>query len=167
MPVEGQEITVRYHDEYYGETDDVDEAVVATAGFETGFADVNAMAENDDVTDSVDTPGYVELGDEYGKLNYGNEVIHVANVFGTPDPYAVNPSATPTNPDNTPAQQSASEQASEATPAIGVTRTSEQTSSTPLAKTADPISGLASLGTAAAVTGAAAVAYAAYRRSEE
>ena len=168
MPVEGQEITVRYHDEYYGETDDVDEATVAAAGIESGFTDVYTMAENDDVTDSVDTPGYVELGDEYGKLNYGNEVIHVANVFGTPDPYAANPPATPTNPqDNTPAQQPASEQPAQATPAAEATRTNERTSNTPLARTADPLSGLASLGTAAAVTGAAAVAYSAYRKSEE
>lgn len=169
MPVVGQEITVRYHDEYYDdETDDVDETAIASAGFETDFADVEAMTEAANEFEGVGTPGYIELGDEYGKLTYGNEVIHVANVFGTPDPYTPEPAATPENPPaQTPAAEITTPDASNQQTPADTSSKATQASSTPLARTADPLDSLGGLASAAAVTGAAAVAYSAYRTSDE
>ena len=172
MPVVDQEVTVRYHDEHYGETDDVDEAALATAAFQTSFPDVYVLTEgeDDEEFDGVDTPGYVELGDDYGKLSYGNEVIHVANVFGTPGKYEFEPAKQPE--DSTPEQQPSDEQAApgandQKAPAAAATKTNKQTSSKPLARTADPLSGLGGVAAAAAATGAATIAYSAYRKSSE
>jgi len=57
MPREGAVVTVYYHDEAYGD-------------------------KTDELTDSADAPGSLDLGEgEHASLTYGNEVFHVANVI--------------------------------------------------------------------------------------
>ena len=121
MPVEGQEVTVRYHDEAYGQVTDVDEHALATSS-EVGNVEIEAAQDEEDEFDSVGTPGYLELGNEYGKLTYGNEVFHVANVFGQPDDYPTHSSIstkeqtepvteadqTPASPEEPPTQNTSS-----------------------------------------------------------
>ena len=97
VPQEGQEITVYYHDEAYGETADVDESALAAASFAAGSEGLYAQAADDELTDSA-TPGYLELGDDAGKLDYGNEVFHIANVIIGPDEKPVIPSVEIENP---------------------------------------------------------------------
>jgi hypothetical protein len=79
MPQEGQRVTVYYHDVVYGDTTDVDEYGLATS---LSAPNLMGMSEQDqDFADSVSTPGYLELGDEYGKLWYGNDLYHVADAI--------------------------------------------------------------------------------------
>ena len=92
IPRVGQEITVFYHDEVYGDTTDVDEHALATAVDGVGDAPtVYAADADDDLSDSSDA-GYLDFGDEYGELAYGNEIFHVANLIGVPRDFSDDPS---------------------------------------------------------------------------
>ena len=84
---EGYMATVVYHDEAYGDVTDVDENSLLSAGIAGSFPTITVQegeggsTEDADLTDSPATPGYLDLGDDYGALNYGNEVLHVADAI--------------------------------------------------------------------------------------
>lgn len=169
MPQEGHYATVYYHDEAYGETTGVDENALAASAVAAGFTALSAQSEDDDLNDSATTPGYVEMGDDYGNLNYGNEVIHVANVIegmtqeadDTPTGIdEVDPTPVPTPTDQTTDDTGTTDPAA-TKPAA------KSTSSATAAKTADPLAGLGGLLSAAAVAGTAFAAYSARRVANE
>ncbi|MBP3884364.1 MAG: hypothetical protein J6D54_05440 [Olsenella sp.] len=156
VPREGEKLTVFYHDELYGDTTDVDEHEVATASLASGFTNVSEQADGDDINDSVDSPGYIDLGDDYAEPTYGNEVIHVANAIGRPgEPPA-------------PRQKKDDEKTDDEKTDDGKKDdTSRQKPKSELPKTADPLVGLEGLASAAAVGGAAMVARSASRKASE
>ena len=80
IPQEGYLATVYYHDDVYGEHDGESGISVSTLGVAASFPTTYAQDDGDS-EDSADTPGYFDLGDEYGQLNYGDEVFHVADVI--------------------------------------------------------------------------------------
>jgi len=150
VPQEGNYATVYYHDEAYGDVTNVDEDSLVAASTAGGFTNVTAQADDDDMDDSVDTPGYEELGDDYGELNYGNDIIHIANVIGGTDhkydpenPLVPNPSADPT------------------------VKPAPKATSTTAAKTGDALGGLGGVLSAAALAGTAFTAYSARRAANE
>ena len=167
MPVEGEYVTVKYHDEVYGDVTDVDEHALASEAF--AYEDVEGeAAEADDEFDSVmDDPadgrvGYLSDG-TYDELNYGNEVFHVANVFGQPDPYPEFEDTTPEPAGPAPEPSNAPKPASESS----APKSNAQPTKAATPHTADPLIGLEGVMSATAVAGAAAVAYSAYRGQSE
>ena len=146
VPQEGNYATVYYHDEAYGDVTDVDESAIVAASTASGFTNVTTEANEDDMTDSVDTPGYEDLVSEYGELNYGNEIIHVANVIG-----GTNHKYDPVNP-------MAPDPASNPT---------VKTTGATIANTGDALGGLGGVLSAAALAGTAFAAYSARRMANE
>jgi len=176
-PREGYNATVYYYDEAYGDATDAGESELAAAATGTEPARVSAQAAESELTDSA-TPEYLELGDAYGALDYGDEVFHVASVImGTPEmPDEQTPSeedgeTSPKTPnsqeagnaktDNSNADDSKASSAT--TPKTGSTTSSS--SATP--KTDDPFSGLNGLLSVVALAGAGMAAYSARRVANE
>lgn len=176
VPREGYYATVYYHDEAYGDTTDVDEQALAAASIAAGPVHMYAQSADSEMNDSP-TPGYLELGDEYGALYYGNEVFHMANVIAGSSRKADNtpPSKggdTPTGEgDDTPTGKGSDESPVKPTPAAsnstGTEPSSSKPSSSSSAKTGDPFTGFSALLSAAAVAGAAMTAYSARRVANE
>ena len=169
IPQEGYEATVYYYDEVYGDTTGVDERALATGGKTTVSTGLSTQSDEDDLTDSP-SPGYLELGDEYGTLRYGNDISHVASVImgtnekGTPadedDPDPAPPAPDPSaedDPGTTDSTPTSSQSGDSGTPAPAST----------LPNSGDPFSGINVLLSAAAVAGAAMAAYSARRVRNE
>ena len=95
VPREGTEATVRYHDVGYNDLATGSDG----SGFALSFPSVYTQDDDDDLNDSPGTPGYVEMGDNYGKLDYGSEFFHVADAIGTPDDPPADP-VDPVDPDD-------------------------------------------------------------------
>ena len=158
VPQEGKYATVYYHDEVYGDTTDVDEYALTSAAAVSGAAggastNLSAQSADDDNLDDSPTPGYIEAGDDYSRLNYGNDVFHVANVI-------ISTSDDPDNPDDpTPSSDPNSGSAS--------TKPTSKASASSTAKTGDPLGGLGGVLSAAAVAGTALAAYSARRVANE
>ena len=155
-----------YHDEAYG--DAVGTSVVSTASESSGLAGMSTQSADDEMNDSA-TPGYLELGDEYDDLNYGGEVLHVANVIAdTDEPADDTPSGTDVNPATPDAGETPSSQpiSSRTTPVASDAGNAKSTSS-PVAKTGDALAGVGGALGVAAVAGAAFAAYSARRVANE
>ena len=179
MPREGYTATVYYHEEAYGETNGIDESAIASAAAAAGFTNVTAQSDDDDLNDSVDTPGYIEAGEDYGKLNYGNEVIYVANVIeGSNVKPDDDPKPSPSGDgDDTPAGPTPYDPSTDggntdgsgsgSNPATTKPNAGGRGSSGSTAKTADPLAGFNGLLSVAAVAGAALTAYSARRVANE
>jgi len=183
MPQEGNMAMVVYHDEVYGETTDADENAIAAASTAAGFPSMSTQSDDDKLNDSA-TPGYLELGDEYGSLDYGNEVFHVANAIASLDEPVVNPTI-PADDENTDdvtivEKDSASEESSSSKSSSSKSSSSKSSSSKTSASTtprtgtasttpkaADPFAGLNGLLSAAAIAGTAMAAYSARRVANE
>ena len=166
VPQVGQEVTVYYPDEVYGATTDVDQHALASMGATDAWLESEATDEDDQLTDAP-TAGYIELGDEYDDLNYGNEVFHVANIIGDleqPEPEPTPEPAPSSDPTPTPDQPTPEPSPA---PASGSTPNKPTANNGPLPKTDDPFASAAGLLSAAAVTGAALVGYSALNRSGE
>ena len=186
VPQEGHELTVCYHDEAYGDVTDMDEFGPASDGFGQESTEISEQAE-DELSDSA-VPGYLELGDEYGNLSYGNEVFHVANLIGDPfkDPNDLpkntdegepsQPEVTPGEGDSKPGDRAGSNgadtsdngtQTNNQTNSSGSTQRpspiastgSTQKSSSSLPKTGDSLAGLNGVLLAMAAAGTALVAH--------
>lgn len=171
IPQEGEQVTVRYHDEAYGDVTDIDERnyiVAEAAGIDSGIG-----AEAADAGDATDSPnvGYLELGDEYGQLMYGNEVFHVANVIGevaeNPD-YIPEPSGDDTTPKPEPKPEPNPGPAIEGgqdTPNPAPSKPQPKPSRTSVPNTGDPLAALDGALTATTVAGAALIAHSAHSRA--
>ena len=165
VPQEGETVTVYYHDEAYGDITDVDEKALTSAAAAEDSVDLSAQSE-DDLNDSP-TPGYLELGDRYDNLNYGNEVFHVANVIAEPDEGV--PAVIPAGSGSSSSQSSASSSTAAATtvPKTGTTSSTSSTSAKSTAKTNDTIGGFAGVLSVAALASSALAAYSARRLANE
>lgn len=166
VPREGYYATVYYHDEAYGDVTGVDENALATASAAAGFRGLSTQSSDDELTDSADTPGYLDLGDEYDDLNYGNEVFHVANVVvGTDEKADDTPSGIDDDPvpEPTPADPTSSDTGSTGASTAAATKASS--AATP--KAGDPLPGVGGVLSMAAVAGAALAAYSARRVENE
>jgi len=127
--------------------------------------------------DSADAPGYVKLGDDYGRLDYGNKVFHVANVIeGTDKQYSDEPGSggddptptpTPSPSDPTPTPSSSDPTGNPGAFGTAATKPASKAASTTTPKTGDPLTGLGGLLSAAAVAGTAFAAYSARRVANE
>ena len=86
IPRVGEKVTVYYYDEAFDDTADADERALVAAAYGTGDATALYTTEDpdDELSDSPD-PGYLELGDEYGTLVYGNDVRHIAVIISSPE----------------------------------------------------------------------------------
>lgn len=189
IPQEGYMATVYYYEEAYGETTDVDERALAASAIAAEPTSTSMQGEGDELTDSA-IVGYLEAGDKYGDLNYGNDVFHVASVImglnkEFPDaPTGDDSSDTEDSPDSTPSGQTPpktddtetpdptpkTQQAGSTKTVASAPRTSSTGTSTPastLPKTGDPFAGLNILLSAAAVAGTAMAAYSARRLENE
>ena len=169
MPQEGQYATVYYHDEAYGDATGGGESALTTAAYSSDSARMSTQADDDDVDGTVDTPGYIDLGDDYGKVEYGNEVFHIANVIeGTNEKHDDTPKdnggASPSESTSSSSSSSAaSSGSSSTTPKTSGTKSTA--SATP--KTGDPLAGFGGLLSVAAVAGTAMAAYSARRVANE
>ena len=159
VPQEGKYATVYYHDEAYGDTTDVDEYALTSGAAVSGAAaggatSISAQSADDDDLDNSATPGYIEAGDDYSRLEYGNDVFHVANVI-------VGSTDDPDDPDDPvdPTPSSGSDPAS--------TKPTSKAAASSTAKTGDPLGGLGGVLSAAAVAGTALAAYSARRVANE
>ena len=150
VPQEGQEVTVYYYDDAYGDVTDMDEQSLMAHAAGASFPTITEQDDEDDdgMNDSADTPGYIEH-DDYGKLDYGNEVFHVATAIGTPVGNAV------VTPDTTSSDASTGSAATTTTPKTGTTTSDNET----LPGTGDPSVALNAVIDIAAAAGATAVAY--------
>ena len=79
-------VLVVNHDEAYGDEVGAGGSSLVAAGIAASFPIVTAQADGDgartdDPNDSATTPGYLEFGEEYGELSYGDEIIHVADLI--------------------------------------------------------------------------------------
>ena len=170
VPREGYYATVYYHDEAYGDTTDVDERALAAAPMAVSSVRMSTQSADDELNDSP-TPGYLELGDEYGALNYGNEVFHIANIIAGSSQKADD--APPSKGSDTPSDEGGGESPVTPTPSpatsdsAGTKPSSSKPSSSTSAKTNDPVAGFGVLLSAAAVAGAAMTAYSARRVANE
>ena len=170
VPEEGKYATVYYHDEAYGDTTDVDERGLATAAYGVTSADMSTQAEDDDddVDGTVDEPGYKALGEEYSKLEYGNEVFHIANVIvGSDDEADDTPQG---GGGDSPSESTSSSSSSSSAAAKGSQLATPKTSASKASatpKTADPLTGFGGLLSVAAVAGTAMAAYSARRVANE
>jgi hypothetical protein len=155
MPREGEKVTVFYYDESYGDAAGADGDGLSTASLAAGFTNISEQADDDDLNDSVDQPGYIELGDEYGELTYGSDLYHVAIAIGRPEeqptPAPPGGSTDPTGSDDKQGQQDPP-----SNPKAPDTRS--KTTRQQLPKTADPLLGLEGLLSTTAVAGAALAA---------
>ena len=164
---EGYYATVYYHDEAYGETTGVDEYGLSAAAYAEDPAGMSTQAEDDELTDSA-TPGYIELGDEYGKLEYGNEVFHVADVLvGSDEEYNDEPATDDggDTPQPTPAPDPSDNSGANDSAKPKANKQGASASTSP--KTNDSIGGFGGLLFAAAAAGAAMAAYSARRVANE
>lgn len=150
IPQEGHYATVYYHDEAYGVTQASDDAVRVAAP----ASGVTTQSASDEMTNSA-KPGYLEMGDDYWKLDYGSEIFHVANVVAGEDEV----------PDNHEGVTTPKPTAAPGTQNANGSNGQRVTGST--AKTDDPLAGLGALFPAAAVAGAAFAAYSARRVENE
>jgi len=174
MPREGYYATVYYHDEAYGDVTDVDERALAAASVASGFTAISTQADDDDLNDSATTPGYIEAGDGYSELSYGNEVLHVANVImgtdkaadDTPTGIDDDPTPAPT-PTPTPSPSTDDPTTPDAAGTKPTTSAKTTTAKSTAAKTADPLAGLGGVLSVAAVAGAAFATYSARRVANE
>lgn len=167
MPQEGYYATVYYHDEAYGDTTGVDENAFAAAAMTAESAAMSAQAEDDELNDSA-APEYLDLGDEYGNLTYGNEVFHVANLIeGTNVPY--DPQPTPDGGDDVvpPPAPPATDEDPPSQPTSPVSPAPKASAAKATPKTGDPLPGLGGLLSAAAIAGVAMAAYSARRVANE
>ena len=163
-----------YHDEAYGDVTDVDERALAAASVASGFTAISAQADDDDLNDSATTPGYIEAGDGYSELSYGNEVLHVANVImgtdkaadDTPTGIDDDPTPAPT-PTPTPSPSTDDPTTPDAAGTKPTTSAKTTTAKSTAAKTADPLAGLGGVLSVAAVAGAAFATYSARRVANE
>ncbi len=174
MPREGAVVTVYYHDEAYGDKTDVDEYALAAAQYAEEPEVVALGDKNDELTDSADAPGSLDLGEgEHASLTYGNEVFHVANVITDAEETIGAPSLpggdgnkpsqpAPTTNNTTSSSATAPGAGGSGTPAAptsGAHTTTRSTTTTPA--TDDRLFGLNGLLSAAAAAGVALTAYSA------
>ncbi len=168
MPREGYYATVRYHDEAYGDVTDVDERALASASAAASFTAISAQSDDDDLNDSATTPGYIEAGDDYNALNYGNEVLHVANVIqGTETAADDTPTGIDDDPTPTPSPSTDDPTTLDAAATKPAASTKATATTSTAAKTADPLAGLGGVLSVAAAAGAALVTYSARRVANE
>jgi len=175
VPREGYDATVYYYDEVYGDATGAGESGLADASTES--TRVSAQAAENELTNSA-TPEYLELGDAYGSLDYGDEVFHVASVIiGMPEmpdesePTEEEGKVSPKTPKSREAgsakadnsNEKTSKASGDSTPKTGSTTSS----STATPKTDDPFTGLNGLLSLAALAGAGMAAYSARRVANE
>ena len=166
VPREGDYATVYYHDEAYGDVTDVDEDALATSAVSADTEGLSAQSSDDELTDSADTPGYIELGDEYDNLNYGNEVFHVANVIAASND---NADVTPSGTDDDAGSQSAAtdQTSSNAGSTNASTSASTKANGASAPKTGDSLPGVGGVLSLVAAAGAVLAAYSARRVENE
>lgn len=163
MPRGGHYATVYYHDEAYGDATGIDENTLIAAAVATEAPSVSAQSEEDELNDSA-TPEYLDLGDEYGTLTYGNEVFHVANVIEGTDRRADDPQPTP-NGGVVPPPATDENPLSQQTSPISPAPKASTVRAAP--KTDDPLRGLGGLLSTAAIAGVAMATYSAHRMANE
>ncbi len=174
VPQEGQCITVYYHDEPYGEQDGADEGPLGSSALGAGSGGLLLQDVDDELTDSV-VPGYLELGDDAGRLDYGSEVFHIANVIMSPDERPVIPSREASTDDPTPnpgpepkpepEPQPEQKPQSPASDAGDAGRPKPSASKLP--DTGDPFAGMGDWAAAAAAMGGVVSAYSARRMAND